>query len=150
MIHGQQNVKFVQVCLQVRWSKEAFMVNRSDRILWTSVSRICVCVCVYRVRFSLCHIYASLYHVRLSLYHVRLSLCHVYVSLYHECIYLCHVHVSLCHCFFLSSICLPYSFFWVIHRRLQYKCQRFGTLCVFHLHIYPPMTMGQSGPKVGI
>jgi len=26
------------------------------------------------------------------------------------------------------------SFFWVIPRRLNFICQRFGTLCLFHLH----------------
>jgi len=28
-----------------------------------------------------------------------------------------------------------YAFFWVIPRRLDYICQSFGTLCVFHLHM---------------
>jgi len=27
-----------------------------------------------------------------------------------------------------------YAFFWVITRRLEFKCRRFGTLCLFHLH----------------
>jgi hypothetical protein len=27
-----------------------------------------------------------------------------------------------------------YAFFWVIHRRLYFECQRFWTLCLFHLH----------------
>jgi hypothetical protein len=27
-----------------------------------------------------------------------------------------------------------YNFFWVIPRRLRFKCRRFGTLCLFHLH----------------
>jgi hypothetical protein len=27
-----------------------------------------------------------------------------------------------------------YAFFWVIPRRLWFKCRRFGTLCLFHLH----------------
>ena len=27
-----------------------------------------------------------------------------------------------------------YAFFWVIPRRLNFICQRFGTLCLFHLH----------------
>jgi len=26
------------------------------------------------------------------------------------------------------------SFFWVIPRRLNFMCRRFGTLCLFHLH----------------
>jgi drug/metabolite transporter (DMT)-like permease len=40
----------------------------------------------------------------------------------------------------LSSVCwgicwsLLYAFFWVIPRRLEFKCRRFGTLCLFHLH----------------
>jgi hypothetical protein len=27
-----------------------------------------------------------------------------------------------------------YAFFWVIPRRLNFKCGRFGTLCLFHIH----------------
>jgi hypothetical protein len=27
-----------------------------------------------------------------------------------------------------------YAFFWVIPRRLNFVCQRFGTHCLFHLH----------------
>ena len=27
-----------------------------------------------------------------------------------------------------------YAFFWVIIRRLEFICRRFGTLCLFHLH----------------
>ena len=27
-----------------------------------------------------------------------------------------------------------YAFFWVIPRRLEFICRRFGTLCLFHLH----------------
>jgi len=27
-----------------------------------------------------------------------------------------------------------YSLFWVIPWRLNFKCRRFGTLCLFHLH----------------
>jgi len=27
-----------------------------------------------------------------------------------------------------------YAFFWVILRRLNFICRRFGTLCLFHLH----------------
>jgi hypothetical protein len=27
-----------------------------------------------------------------------------------------------------------YAFFWVIHQRLYFKCQPFGTFCLFHLH----------------
>ena len=27
-----------------------------------------------------------------------------------------------------------YAFFWVITRRLDFICRRFGTLCLFHLH----------------
>jgi hypothetical protein len=31
-----------------------------------------------------------------------------------------------------------YSFFWVIPLRPNFKCQRFGTICLFHLHRPPP------------
>jgi len=43
-----------------------------------------------------------------------------------------------------------YAFFWVITRRLEFICQRFRTLCLFHLHkqvythIYLPMKMEQT------
>ena len=43
-----------------------------------------------------------------------------------------------------------YAFFWVIPRRLNFICRRFGTLCsVFideyvFLHTYPPMKMEQT------
>ena len=29
---------------------------------------------------------------------------------------------------------LLYAFFWVITRRLEFKCRRFGTICLLHLH----------------
>jgi len=38
-----------------------------------------------------------------------------------------------------------HAFFWVIRRRLDIMCRRFGTLCRFHLHkwgkLTPPMKM---------
>jgi len=45
-----------------------------------------------------------------------------------------------------------YAFFWVIPRRLNFICQGFGTLCLFHLHgqvgalerTYLPMKMEQT------
>ena len=40
-----------------------------------------------------------------------------------------------------------YAFFWVIPRRLNFICRRFGTHCLFHLHTYPPMKMEQSVTK---
>jgi hypothetical protein len=50
-----------------------------------------------------------------------------------------------------------YAFFWVIPRYLNFVCQHFGTLCLFHLHrrvgmkkflrSYPPMKVEQSVPK---
>jgi len=55
-----------------------------------------------------------------------------------------------------SSSSLLYAFFWVILRRLNLICRRFGTLCIFHLHrrvgmkilhTYPPMKMEQCVPK---
>ena len=35
-----------------------------------------------------------------------------------------------------------YSFLWVIPRHLNFMCQHFGTLCLFHLH--RPMKMEQA------
>jgi len=40
-----------------------------------------------------------------------------------------------------------YSFFRVILRRLNFICRRFGTLGLFHLHIYLPEKMEHSVPK---
>jgi hypothetical protein len=44
---------------------------------------------------------------------------------------------------------LLYAFSWLIPRRLNFVCQHFGTLCLFHLHrhTYLPMKMEQSVPK---
>jgi len=33
-----------------------------------------------------------------------------------------------------TVFCMLYVFFWVIPRRLNFICRRFGTLCLFHLH----------------
>ena len=35
---------------------------------------------------------------------------------------------------FCNKIQLLYASFWVIPRRLNFVCRRFGTLCLFHLH----------------
>jgi hypothetical protein len=40
---------------------------------------------------------------------------------------------------------MVFAFFWAIHRHLKFKCQHFGTLCLFHHH--RPMKMEQSVPK---
>jgi hypothetical protein len=37
-----------------------------------------------------------------------------------------------------------FAFFWVIPRHLKFVCQRFGTLCLLHLHTFPPMKMEQK------
>jgi len=39
------------------------------------------------------------------------------------------------------------AFFWVMPRHLNFICQRFETLCLFHFHTYQPMKMEQSVPK---
>ena len=52
----------------------------------------------------------------------------------------------------MQSTNLLYVFFWVILRRLNFICRRFGTLCLFHLHrkvdkslfTYLPMKMKQT------
>ena len=33
-----------------------------------------------------------------------------------------------------TILSLLYALFWVITRRLEFICRRFGTLCLFHLH----------------
>ena len=44
-----------------------------------------------------------------------------------------------------TLIChLLYAFFWVIPRRLNFMCRRFGTLCLFHLHRRVGMKMDQA------
>ena len=44
--------------------------------------------------------------------------------------------------------CTLYAFFWVIRRRLEFICRRFGTLCLFQLHrqvdTYLPMKVEQT------
>jgi len=69
------------------------------------------------------------------------------------------VHHSTIHkenptrCNSVSKFYLLYVFFWVITRRLNFICRRFGTLCLFHLHwqvgvyTYLLMKMEQSVPK---
>jgi hypothetical protein len=37
---------------------------------------------------------------------------------------------------------LPYVFFWIVSRRLEFYSQRFGALCLFQLHM--PMNMEQT------
>jgi hypothetical protein len=46
-----------------------------------------------------------------------------------------------------TTFILLYAFFWVIPRRLNFICQRFGTLCLFHLHRRLQGWKGQSVPK---
>jgi hypothetical protein len=41
-----------------------------------------------------------------------------------------------------ATMFLSYAFFWVIPRRLNFMCQLFRTLRVFHA--YPPMKMEQT------
>jgi len=41
---------------------------------------------------------------------------------------------------------MSYAFFWLIPRHLNFICQPFGTLRLFHLH-RPPVKMEQSVPK---
>jgi hypothetical protein len=40
-----------------------------------------------------------------------------------------------------STLNMLHAFFWVIHRRLQSKCQRFGKVCLFHLHRWVGMNL---------
>jgi len=41
----------------------------------------------------------------------------------------------------LTVFWMLYAFFWVILRRLNFICQGFGTLCLFHLHRRVGMSM---------
>jgi hypothetical protein len=38
-----------------------------------------------------------------------------------------------------------YAFFWVIPRRLNFVCRRFGTPCLFHLRWWVGMKIEQTG-----
>jgi len=54
-------------------------------------------------------------------------------------------HIDLCEKLkFLIVIILLYAFFWVIPRRLNFICRRFGTLCLFHLHRRISMKMEEK------
>ena len=52
----------------------------------------------------------------------------VHISMHHKSMYLEDQRDAV-----LNSLYL-YAFFWVITRRLDFICRRFGTLCLFHLH----------------
>jgi len=43
-----------------------------------------------------------------------------------------------------ADLSMLYVFFWVIPRRLNFICRRFGTLCLFHLHRRVGMKTGES------
>jgi hypothetical protein len=45
------------------------------------------------------------------------------------------------------NLYMLYAFFWVIPRRLNFICRRFGTLCLFHLHRQVSVKMEKSVPK---
>jgi hypothetical protein len=45
---------------------------------------------------------------------------------------------------YVMQLALFYAFFWVIPRYLNFICQHFGTLSLFHLHTYLPMKMEQT------
>ena len=51
-------------------------------------------------------------------------------------------------CYLFYTFILLYAFFWVISRRLNFICRRFGTLCLFHLRgqvgTYLPMKIEQT------
>jgi hypothetical protein len=38
----------------------------------------------------------------------------------------------------LKQIYMSYAFFWVFHWGLQFKCQRFGTICLFETLAFNP------------
>jgi hypothetical protein len=60
--------------------------------------------------------------------------------------YLQQLCVKLPHSWFQIFVVfwMLYAFFWVIPRRLNFICQRFGKLCLFHLHTHSPMKMEQT------
>ena len=51
---------------------------------------------------------------------------------------------KFCSCV-VTKLYLLYAFFWAFPRRLNFICQHFGMLCLFHLHRWvdncPPMKM---------
>jgi len=46
--------------------------------------------------------------------------------------------------YILSCVYMLYAFFWVIPQCLNFVCQCFGTLCLFHLHTYLHMKTEQT------
>jgi hypothetical protein len=87
------------------------------------------------------------------------------ISVLYNCVYFPFILAKSLMMAILAEICfwlynkqnkfvVLYAFFWVIPQRLNFICQCFGTLCLFHLHrqigmknSYPPMKMEQSVPK---
>ena len=51
------------------------------------------------------------------------------------CTFCCDLNKAYCTTLRVWAFCVMlYVFFWVIPRRLNFICRRFGTLCLFHLH----------------
>jgi len=82
------------------------------------------------------------WNIRLVLYRVRTLAFHVRGRAQAETLY------SWFQTF--AVFWMLYVFFWVIPRRLNFICRRFGTLCLFHLHrqvgiyTYLPMKIEQA------
>jgi len=51
---------------------------------------------------------------------------------------------KICFTISLFHASIQHVFSWVIPRRLNFICRRFGTLCLFHLHRQVPMKMEQT------
>ena len=58
-----------------------------------------------------------------------------YTALFNVCCYLCCLYCAVSQLLTQHDKheLLLYAFFWVITRRLEFICRRFGTLCLFHL-----------------
>ena len=83
-------------------------------LLWKSNKYYIFWVCVCGFRYPACNAHALYYHP----WPVRL--------------YSTFPHYSWFQTF--AVFWMLYAFFWVIHRRLNFICRRFGTLSLFHFH----------------
>ena len=74
----------------------------------------------------ICPLYESLIYGRPKCLWFETSSIYIYIYIY--------LQKQLTISYFRILFSLLYAFFWVIPRRLNFICQSFGTLCLFHLH----------------